>query len=83
LRGKNQGMYRVNLVLYKLLLIEFPTVPTWPIFEKNSHLRKKGGVLMLLKTTHHLGAKAQYTHHTTHDKTWQTALRHGVSNIWG
>jgi hypothetical protein len=28
--------------------------PTWPIFEKSSHLREKGGVLMLLKTTHHL-----------------------------
>jgi hypothetical protein len=35
-------------------------VPTWPIFEKSSHLREKGGVLMLFKTTHHLGAKAQY-----------------------
>jgi hypothetical protein len=35
-------------------------VPTWPIFEKSSHLREKGGVLMLLKTTRHLGAKAQY-----------------------
>jgi hypothetical protein len=27
--------------------IELPTVPTWPIFEKSSHLREKGGVLML------------------------------------
>jgi hypothetical protein len=27
---------------------EFPTVPAWPIFEKSSHLREKGGVLMLL-----------------------------------
>jgi hypothetical protein len=35
-------------------------VPTWPIFEKSSHLREKGGVLRLLKTTRHLGAKAQY-----------------------
>jgi hypothetical protein len=33
--------------------------PTWPIFEKCSHLREKG-VLMLLKTTPHLGTKAQY-----------------------
>jgi hypothetical protein len=35
-------------------------VPSWPTFEKSSHLREKGGVLMLFKTTHHLGAKAQY-----------------------
>jgi hypothetical protein len=33
--------------------------PTEPIFEKCSHLREKGGVLMLLKTTLHLGAKAE------------------------
>jgi hypothetical protein len=33
--------------------------PRRPIFEKNSHLREKGGVLMLFKTTPHLGAKAQ------------------------
>jgi hypothetical protein len=39
--------------------IEFWIVPTWPIFEKSSHLREKGGVLMLFKTTPHLGAKAQ------------------------
>jgi hypothetical protein len=25
--------------------------PSWPIFEKCSHLREKGGVLLLLKTT--------------------------------
>jgi hypothetical protein len=42
--------------------IEFPTVPTWPIFEKSSHLREKGVVLMLFKTTPHLGAKAQYSY---------------------
>ena len=35
-------------------------VPSWPIFEKSSHLREKGGVLMLFKTTLHLEAKAQY-----------------------
>ena len=40
--------------------IQFPTVPRRPIFEKSSHLREKGGVLMLFKTTPHLGAKAQY-----------------------
>ena len=34
--------------------------PRRPIVEKCSHLRGKGGVLMLLKTTRHLGAKAQY-----------------------
>jgi hypothetical protein len=33
--------------------------PREPIFEKSSHLREKGGVLMLFKTTLHLGAKAQ------------------------
>ena len=26
--------------------IEFPTVPTWPIFVKSSHLGEKGGVLI-------------------------------------
>ena len=39
--------------------IEFPREPWGPIFEKSSHLREKGGVLMLFKTTPHLGAKAQ------------------------
>jgi hypothetical protein len=38
----------------------FPMKPREPIFEKCSHLREKGGVLMLFKTTPHLGAKAQY-----------------------
>jgi hypothetical protein len=42
-------------------------VPTWPIFEKSSHLREKGGVLMLLKTTRHLGAKAQYAYYPSHN----------------
>jgi hypothetical protein len=41
-------------------VIVFPMEPRWPIFEKCSHLREKGGVLMLLKTTRHLRAKAQY-----------------------
>jgi hypothetical protein len=40
--------------------IRFPIVQWRPIFEKSSHLREKGGVLMLFKTTPHLGAKAQY-----------------------
>ena len=40
--------------------IEFHMEPWRPIFEKCSHLREKGGVLMLFKTTCHLGAKAQY-----------------------
>jgi hypothetical protein len=35
--------------------------PREPIFEKCSHLREKGGVLMLLKTTRHLGANPHYT----------------------
>jgi hypothetical protein len=34
--------------------IEFPTVLMEPTPEKCSHLREKGGVLMLLKTTLHL-----------------------------
>jgi hypothetical protein len=42
------------------LLLQFLVQPWWPIFGKSSHLREKGGVLMLLKTTHHLFAKAQY-----------------------
>jgi hypothetical protein len=41
------------------LLRQFRVQPTEPIFEKCSHLREKGGVLMLFKTTPHLGAKAQ------------------------
>ena len=40
--------------------IEIELQPWSPIFEKSSHLREKGGVLMLFKTTLHLGAKAQY-----------------------
>ena len=40
--------------------IRFPMVPRRPIFEKSFHLREKGGVLMLFKTTRHLEAKAQY-----------------------
>jgi hypothetical protein len=46
--------------------IEFPVVPPRPIFEKCSHLREKGGVLMLLKTTRHLVAKAQYVRSFSH-----------------
>jgi hypothetical protein len=41
------------------LLLQFPVQPWRPIFEKSSHLREKRGVLMLFKTTPHLGAKAQ------------------------
>ena len=41
-------------------VLQFRLQPTWPIFEKSSHLREKGGVLMLFKTTRHLLAKAQY-----------------------
>jgi hypothetical protein len=40
-------------------LLQFLVKPREPIFEKSSHLREKGGVLMLFKTTPHLGAKAQ------------------------
>ena len=40
------------------IAVEFQ--PRRPIFEKCSHLREKGGVLMLFKTTHHLGAYAQH-----------------------
>jgi hypothetical protein len=34
--------------------------PREPIFENGSHLREKRGVLMILKKTPHLEAKAQY-----------------------
>jgi hypothetical protein len=41
-----------------LILLQFrvePCVEPWrPIFEKSYHLREKGGVLMLFKTTLHL-----------------------------
>jgi hypothetical protein len=40
-------------------LLQFIVQPWRPIFEKSSHLREKRGVLMLFKTTPHLGAKAQ------------------------
>jgi hypothetical protein len=41
--------------------IEVVLQPRRPIFEKRSHLRERwGGGGMLLKTTRHLGAKAQY-----------------------
>jgi hypothetical protein len=39
------------LVLSRIVI---ETVPTWPIFEKCSHLREIEGVLILLKTTLHL-----------------------------
>jgi hypothetical protein len=42
------------------ILLQFRVQPCRPIFEKSSHPREKGGVLMLFKTTLHLGAKAQY-----------------------
>jgi hypothetical protein len=41
-------------------VLQFRLQPRRPIFEKCSHLREKGGLLMLFKTTRHLGAKAQY-----------------------
>jgi hypothetical protein len=40
--------------------IRVPIVPWRPIFEKSSHLREKGWVLILFETTLHLEAKAQY-----------------------
>jgi hypothetical protein len=48
------------------IAIEFQL--TEPIFEKSSHLREKGGVLMLLKTTLHLliGTNPQYIHTQVH-----------------
>jgi hypothetical protein len=42
------------------IVLQFRLRPWRPIFEKSSHLREKGGVLVLLNTTRHLGAKAQY-----------------------
>ena len=41
--------------------IAIEMVPSRPIFEKCAHLREKRGVPMLLKTTPHLRAKAQYS----------------------
>jgi hypothetical protein len=35
-------------------VLQLRQVPRRPIFEKSSHLREKGGVLMLFKTTRHL-----------------------------
>jgi hypothetical protein len=40
------------------VLLQFRVQPWRPIFGKSSHLREKGGVLMLFKKTRHLGAKA-------------------------
>jgi hypothetical protein len=37
-----------------------PYNPPYKPGKKSAHLREKGGVLMLFKTTPHLGAKAQY-----------------------
>jgi hypothetical protein len=41
------------------LVIPKESLPTEPIFEKCSHLREKGGVLMLLKKAPHLLTKEQ------------------------
>jgi hypothetical protein len=40
-------------------VLQFRLQSRRPIFEKCSHLREKGGVLMLFKTTPHLETKAQ------------------------
>jgi hypothetical protein len=40
-------------LVLQVVLFYFRLQPTWLIFEKYPHLREKGGVLMLLKTTHH------------------------------
>jgi hypothetical protein len=50
-----------KLATLVVILSQFRLQPTWPIFEKCSHLQK-GGVLMLFQTTRHLVAKAQYGH---------------------
>jgi hypothetical protein len=56
---EDKNIFQKSATLVALLL-QFLVQPTWPILGKSSHLREKGGVLMLLKTTRHLGAKAQY-----------------------
>jgi hypothetical protein len=55
---KDENIFQKSAPLVALLF-RFLVQPTEPIFEKSSHLREKGGVLMLFKTTPHLGAKAQ------------------------
>jgi hypothetical protein len=59
LEDENIFQKSATLVVF---LLQFRLQPTWPIFEKCSHLREKGEVLMLFQTTRHLGAKAQYGH---------------------
>ena len=56
-----------------VILLQFRLQPWRPIFEKSSHLREKGGVLMLLKTTPHLGVKAQYGSTRTKFSRYQPA----------
>ena len=47
------------------ILLQF-RIQTWrTIFEKSSHLREKGGVLVLFKTTRHSGTNAQYMYSST------------------
>jgi hypothetical protein len=57
---EDENIFQKSAPLVALILL-FLVIPTEPIFEKSSHLREKGGVLMLFKTTPHLGAKAQYS----------------------
>jgi hypothetical protein len=66
-RGKKSAppLFLVDETIFQksaplVALPQFLVQPTEPIFEKSSHLRVTGGVLMLVKTTPHLGAKAQY-----------------------
>ena len=49
-----RGEHFQKLASVVQILQRFPIVPRRPIFEKCCHLRGKGGVLMLLKTTPHL-----------------------------
>jgi hypothetical protein len=73
-----------------LILLQFRIEPREPSFEKCSHLREKGGVLMLLKTTPHLGAKAQYYTTSSRLVGWSLGAmvpglgssRHAASRGW-
>jgi hypothetical protein len=51
LKDENIFQKSARMVRFRIAL-EY--VPREQIFEKCSHLREKGGLLMLLKTTHHL-----------------------------
>jgi hypothetical protein len=56
LEDENVFLNSASMVLWGVV---FPGESWRPMFAISSHLRDRGGVLMLLKTTLHLEAKAQ------------------------